>query len=46
MHPSNSEKDTKERAQTMMPDYAKSFVIGGQKKFVNITLGDVEIKGK
>lgn len=27
-----------ERAQSMMPDYSKSFAVGGSKKFVNITL--------
>lgn len=35
------------RAQSMMPDMAKSFQIGSSsKKFVNITLPDVELKGK
>lgn len=27
-----------ERAQTMMPDYSKSFAVGGSKKFVNISM--------
>lgn len=31
-------EDPKERAQSMMPDYSKSFAVGGGKKFVNITI--------
>ena len=34
------------RAQSLMPDYTKSFQIGATKKFVNISLPDVELKGK
>lgn len=31
-------EEHKERAQSMMPDYSKSFAVGGGKKFVSITI--------
>ena len=35
------------RTQSLMPDMAKSFQVGSNsKKFVNITLPDIELKGK